>query len=79
MSNSTTATGRQPWRMLVWDASDADDARWLLATVTAVQPAGLDRRHPGSGVLAWLGRVTGLDDPALTALPGALAWRVDAD
>jgi hypothetical protein len=76
MSTSTPTT-KGPWRVVVWDVSDPDDARWLLATVGPVLPAGLARRHPDESVTAWLAGATGLAGPVLTSMPGALAWRVD--
>jgi len=78
MSNSPTTTGNGPWRILVLDR-DPTDPKWILATVGA--PADVWPARPGATVdemtAAWVASASGLHRPALTPLPGALAWRVD--
>jgi hypothetical protein len=67
-----------PWRVLILDRDPADP-KWILATVAI--PADVRPAHPGAMVdevtAAWVGSAAGLFRPALTPLPGALAWRVD--
>ncbi|HKB31974.1 MAG TPA: hypothetical protein VKD26_14215 [Streptosporangiaceae bacterium] len=74
---------RAPWRLLILDRSDPDDARWLLATVELaddVQAAVLDQiGHYGNWpqVCTWVRQVVGRADISLIPLPAPLAWRVD--
>jgi hypothetical protein len=71
-------TGNGPWRILVLD-SDPADPKWILATVAT--PGDVRPARPGATVdevtAAWVASAAGLYRPALTPLPGALAWRVD--
>jgi len=67
-----------PWRVLILDRNPADP-KWILATVATpddIRPARagatVDEMTP-----AWMASAAGLLHPALTPLPGALAWRVD--
>jgi hypothetical protein len=67
-----------PWRVLILDRDPADP-KWILATITT--PGDIRPAHPDATVdevtAAWVASATGLFRPALTPLPGALAWRVD--
>jgi hypothetical protein len=53
--------------------------KWILATVAT--PGDVRPARPDTALdevtAAWVASVAGLFRPALTPLPGALAWRVD--
>ena len=77
MPNHPTTSRTGPWRILVLD-HDPTDPKWILATVAT--PADVRPARPGATVdevtAAWVASAAGLHRPALTPLPGALAWRV---
>jgi hypothetical protein len=70
------STPRGPWSLLIFDR-DREDPKWILATVTSpadVRPAGANETaQPDDLTMSWACGRRG----RLTALPGALAWRVD--
>jgi hypothetical protein len=74
MSYSTTT----PWRILIRDP-ERGDPKWIIATVVA--PRDVRPARDGDGVdevtQRWVASASGLDQPALTPMPGALVWRVD--
>jgi hypothetical protein len=78
MPLDSTTTGRGPWRLLVLDRDDTDP-KWILAIVAA--PGDVRPARPDTTVdevtAAWVASAAGLYRPALTPLPGALAWRID--
>jgi hypothetical protein len=67
-----------PWRVLILDRDPADP-KWILATIAT--PDEIRPARPDATVdevtAAWVASAAGLFRPALTPLPGALAWRVD--
>ena len=67
-----------PWRVLILDRDPADP-KWILATIATldeIRPARPDATMD-EVTTAWVASAAGLLRPALTPLPGALAWRVD--
>ena len=67
-----------PWRVLILDR-DLADPKWILATIATpdeIRPAPPDATVD-EVTAAWVASAAGLFRPALTPLPGALAWRVD--
>ena len=66
------------WRVLILDCDPADP-KWILATIATpdeIRPARPDA-IVDEVTAAWVASAAGLFRPALTPLPGALAWRVD--
>jgi hypothetical protein len=84
MSDLTTPaamTGKGPWRLLILDTSDPEDARWILATVAVptdvrgavMEPSG--RRYTDWPQAAeWVRRQVGRQ-VQLTPI-AAIVWRV---
>lgn len=67
-----------PWRLLILDPDPADP-KWLLCTVCQpgdVRPAAPGEATPDDVAAAWL-RARNGGAHTLTALPGAICWRVD--
>jgi hypothetical protein len=70
----------QPWRVLILDASDPADPKWVIATVATpahVRPAGIRAQGADEITAQWVASASGLHRPAFTRLPDALVWRVD--
>jgi hypothetical protein len=67
-----------PWRVLILDPEHGDP-KWILATVAT--PGDVRPARDGDGVdevtERWVASASGLDQPALTPMPGAHLWRVD--
>ena len=78
MHNDSTTTGTGPWRVLILDPDPADP-KLILATVTDVRSARITSEpRPIGDATMWVRNRLG--SPAiLEPMPGAIAWRVDAD
>jgi hypothetical protein len=67
----------RPWGVLVWDPAGSDGPCWLIGVIDPGGAlAGEAQPSTGKSVIAWLARATGLRDPKLTSMPGALVWRI---
>jgi hypothetical protein len=80
------APGNGPWRFVLFDASDPDDPRWVLLSVTTpsdVRPADVDatgRRYTDwQAVTAWVRAQVGRREVSLIPLDldRSQLWRVD--
>jgi hypothetical protein len=80
-SSTPIAPGNGPWRILILDR-DADDPRWIIATVALpsdVRPAQLDpagRYQDWHQIPLWLRELFGYD-VELQPVHDPLAWRID--
>jgi hypothetical protein len=71
------------WRLLILDIDDPGDPKWIIATVTDpadVRSAAGDGElgEPGEVTRAWAASRHSYPRLALTALPSARCWRLDA-
>jgi hypothetical protein len=68
------------WQLLVFDPSDPEDPRWLIATVTAVRQADVDdtgRRYTDwRAVTRWVRSVLRRPEVNLTPVERMLAWQI---
>lgn len=78
----TAGSGGGPWRVLVFDRSDAADPKWIIASVTlpadvrpaAVEPDGV-RYADWPEATSWVAQIVGFK-PQLVPI-SAIVWRID--